>query len=214
MLASPEPRNPSSLGATQFWVTTHLYPNPDRGLVLPPAGHWDSAARPPPGPCNSSWTLRLRSTAHLRGPPQAFPLVPGRCARYWQWRRHCASAGLAEQPLGPPRCCQMSRILFWRIRWYGCKTWLVYPAPCGRRTSPPTRGLRRGSPSRVPATAAPATLLLTFTPNGPATAAGARPNRRLRTEAAGKKKFPLYGETVLGPTILRVAVRRVLTFLL
>lgn len=38
-------------------------------LFLPPAGHRDSAAHPPPGPGNCGWALRLRSTVHLRGHP-------------------------------------------------------------------------------------------------------------------------------------------------
>lgn len=95
---------------------------PARGPVLPPAGHGGRATgtaqrahHPDPatavGPCGSAQPPIFRAR-------HAFPLVPGRRAREWQRRRrrHSASAALAERPLGGPRCYQMLRILFGRIR--------------------------------------------------------------------------------------------------
>lgn len=84
-------------------------------LFLPPAGHRDSAAHPPPGRGNCGWALRLRSTAHLPGHPHlsagSRPPRPGVAATApLRFRQP------AEQPLRPPQRSEMPRILFGMIR--------------------------------------------------------------------------------------------------
>lgn len=104
-LVSPEPRDPCP--SAQPSCGAHpLRPAPGSGAVLPPAGHTDSRA-PAARAGSCGWTLRLRSTAHLRGHPRrsAAPRPAVTEPAPARFRRPAA------QPLGPPRRYEMPRVL-------------------------------------------------------------------------------------------------------